>query len=223
MALWALFLLLAAPVAHATADNCSSGQLPFSASVTNSITSTQVAGESANGSTTPVSITINCTSNWSAEEGTTCLNNTKWSLSPSAGNVTTTAFPNVFRIPNMPAGLGIQVFTGGGTAAALNANRRIDTGVPLQTGAQTLPLQVRIVKLDDSVAAGTYLLKLLVSCQDNEWANGAVAANSAINLTITTKLVTRTCVMSNANLPAIAAPWWRPQAIPCFRFRICRA
>lgn len=204
-ALWALFMLLMAPAAHAGYNNCTSQQLPYAASIASNIPSSLAGGAVVNGSTLAMTIDINCPPSWSDSEGTNCYRSNNWALVPASGSIATTAVPNVYRQAGMPAGLGYQVLGAAGQPLPLDPNSRVNTGVRIQTGLQSIPLRVRVVKLDNSVTAGGFVLRWIVTCSQNENANGA---NSTIDLTINTKLLTQTCVMTVANvqvsLPQVA-------------------
>ncbi|MDM0045758.1 fimbrial protein [Variovorax dokdonensis] len=207
--LWALFMLMVAPAAHAGFNNCTTPELPLVASAAGNVPSSLANGAVINGSTTAMTLNINCAASWTNGEGNSCYNAPNWAMAALTGSLTTTAFPNVYRHSDMPSGLAYQILDASGQPMPLDSGNRINSGVRIQKGLQPVAMRVRFIKLDNTLKASSYVLAMHVSCTGNEYANQGTADASSIKITINIKAITQTCVMDNPNmqvtLPEVAA------------------
>ncbi len=207
--LLALLCTLFIPVAaHATYTNCSSSQVPWAATVIDNVPSSLPLGSPISGSDVSTSITINCSSNWSVGEGTTCAGgHSNWAIHTIAATVTT-AYPDVYRTSTMPTGIGFQFLDAAGKPFPLDTSNRHNTGVGIRTGNQTVPVRFRLVKVGSTVSSGTVAFSAGLGCNSNEYAN-KTDAGSRINLSLQTRVITQTCTLPVSDLqvalPMVAA------------------
>jgi len=202
-----LLALFAAPVAHASNGNCTSAQLPWRGAIVNNVQRSQAPGTPVNGTDISNAVTIDCGANWSVGEGLLCQGQPNWIIRTVTGSVES-AFPGVYTYGGMPAGIGYQLLDDAGQPLPMVQTYFHDAGVPIRTGNQTIPIHLRLVKLDDSVAAGSFNLRFSILCQGNEHAN-ATSSGSTVTLTVTTTILTPTCNLTNPDvqitLPTVPA------------------
>lgn len=195
---WSLILLPAKPVLAATVDHCSSGDLPWTGSISTRIADTLSPGEVIPGSDAMRTINISC----STAASTSCRGDTGWALSVTSGAVPSLipGTNNVYTFVGLPTGVGYQFVDQSGQALPLDANNRHETGVPIQIGDQSVPLHFRMVKTADDLEAGNFDIHMLMSCFSGEWAN-TNQAGSELNLTFNLDIVTQTCKMPTSDVP----------------------
>jgi len=195
--------LLAPQAAFASLNNCNSSQMPWSPAVTANVRVTSDVGFAVPGSDTFNTITINCTSNWTSGEGTACGGTgTNWSLVPYDQIITPTAYPGVYTATGMPPGIGYQLLDPAGNSLPLTPYGRHDLGVAIATGATTVPVHLRLVKISNPVAATTFNLNMTLGCTSNEWSNKN-QAGSTVSFQLSINAVTQTCSMAVSDLQVV--------------------
>lgn len=156
----ALFILFWALSGQAKAwdsnvANCTSSQLPLSTTMVGKVASSLPVGAVIPGSDVNTTVQINCAA---ASDADTlgCDGGGGWALTTVSFSPAATAIANTYTYPGLNAGVGFQalgrdgiplpVVKGG--AFIVNPDRPVD-------GLQTAYVRYRLVKIADTVAAGT--------------------------------------------------------------------
>ncbi|SNR96732.1 Pilin (type 1 fimbria component protein) [Pseudomonas segetis] len=187
-----LILIPVKPAMAGTTNNCSSAQLPWNGVLDSAAAENLPIGSVVPGSDAMTVVTINCTSAWDDNQAY-CAGNSGWTVNPVGGATPMeTTIPGVYTYAGMPSGIGYQFLDGSGQSLPLDSTNRHDTGVPIQTGDQTIPLHFRMVKTSNALSSGSLNIQMYLSCNGSEWSN-RTAAGSILNLTVNAEVITETC------------------------------
>lgn len=200
--------LLPRPASAAATNNCTSGDLPATAIMNTQVTDEMALGAPIPGSDVLLNVNINCSAAWS-NSGSTCDGGGGWALNPVSGAIPTLVpgYSDVYTYAGFPANIGYQFLDGAGQPVPLDGESRHDTGVPIQTGSNAIPIHFRAIKISDDLKSGSFSTQMYLSCNSNEWANGN-GSNSIITLGLTAEVITQTCHLDNPDvqvqLPQVA-------------------
>lgn len=201
-------LSLPLPARAAATNNCSSGDLPSTAMVNSQLTDNTAVGSLIPGSDARLTVNISCTSAWSNNRQD-CAGGGGWALSPVSGVIPTQVpgYSDVYTYAGMPPSIGYQILNTAGQAVPLDSEGRHDTGVPIQTGQQSVPIHFRAIKISNDLQSGSLNMQFYLSCNSNEWANRN-GAGSTLTLGLNAELITQTCSLQDPDvqvqLPAIS-------------------
>ncbi|WP_159438880.1 fimbrial protein [Halomonas cupida] len=189
--------------AQATANNCSTYQLPASLNLISHINSNSQNGEVINGSRQFATLVVNCSAKFDdGGDGNVCNGTTGWAFISDEGAVYDTAIPYTYRFPGFPPGIGYQALDQHGNPIPIvqSSHDRHDTGVRIRQGYQEIPLAFQLVKLDDSIPSESdFQFRFKVVCNGNEYANRDVN-HSRIYVNAHVTSVAQTCRLENPDI-----------------------
>ncbi|MGY3857904.1 fimbrial protein [Aeromonas intestinalis] len=201
-------LSLPLPARAAATNNCSSGDLPSTAMLNSQLTENTAVGSLIPGSDARLTANISCTSAWSNNRQD-CVGGGGWALFPMSGVIPTLVpgYSDVYTYAGMPPSIGYQFLDATGQALPLDSSGRHDSGVPIQTGQQSVPIHFRAIKVSNDLQSGSFDMQFQLGCNSNEWANRN-DAGSTLTLGLNAEVITQTCSLQEPDvqvrLPQIA-------------------
>lgn len=207
----AICLVLSLTLLHTTrafagnTDNCRSPQLPWSGTLNTETTANLHVGDVIPGSDASLVVNINCSEAWDDNQAY-CSGGIGWNVHPNAPGIETSV-PGAYTFSGLPSGVAYQFLDEGGSPIPLGPTNRHDTGVPIQTGEQVIPLRFRMVRVAGDLSTGSFNVTMGIGCENTEYAN-INNANSLVHLMINATVITQTCSLNNPDvqvqLPEVA-------------------